>query len=86
MSIEIDVVVVKKHVFLNFVEFLKKYVRLKVKTKDSLCYYSYHYQIYLNMPECCYLYKQDSEYALGLKYAKILNMTGFSVCECYSAF
>ena len=69
MSIEIDVVVVKKHVFLNFVEFLKKYVRLKVKTKD-----------------CVYLYKQDSEYALGLKYAKILNITGFSMCECYSAF
>ena len=27
------------------------------------------------------LYKQDSEYALGLKYAKILNMASFSICE-----
>ena len=35
------------------------------------------------------LNKQDCEYALGpkySKYAKILNMTGFSICECYTAF
>ena len=34
------------------------------------------------------LNKQDSEYALSpkyAKYAKILNMTGFSICECYIA-
>ena len=28
-----------------------------------------------------YLYKQDSEYASGPKYAKILNMAGFSISE-----
>ena len=32
------------------------------------------------------LNKQDSEYALGPKYAKILNMAGFSICERYTAF
>ena len=38
------------------------------------------------------LNKQDSEYASGLKYAKILNygkvlaMTGFSKCERSTAF
>ena len=32
------------------------------------------------------LYKQDSEYASGPKYAKILNMEGFSICERYIAF
>ena len=32
------------------------------------------------------LYKQDSEYASGPKYAKILNMAGFSICERYTAF
>ena len=32
------------------------------------------------------LYKQDSEYASGPKYAKILNMAGFSVCDRYTAF
>ena len=37
------------------------------------------------MPEYAWmcLYKQDSEYALGPKYAKILNMTGFSICEAF---
>ena len=36
----------------------------------------------LNMPEYAWMYlnKQDSEYALGPKYAKILNMAGFSIC------
>ena len=28
-----------------------------------------------------YLNKQDSEYASGSKYAKILNMTSFLICE-----
>ena len=33
------------------------------------------------------LYKQDSEYAWGPKYAKILNMAGFStICQRYRAF
>ena len=32
------------------------------------------------------LYKQDSQYASGPKYAKILNMAGFSVCDRYTAF
>ena len=32
------------------------------------------------------LYKQDSEYTSGPKYAKILNMAGFSICESYTAF
>ena len=27
------------------------------------------------------LYQQDSEYASGLKFAKILNMAEFSICE-----
>ena len=31
------------------------------------------------------LNKKDSEYASGPKYAKILNMTGFSICERYTA-
>ena len=39
LSIEIDIIVVKKHIFLNFVE---KYVRSKRK-KESLSYYNYHY-------------------------------------------
>ena len=40
------------------------------------------------MPEYAWmcLYKQDSEYASGPKYAKILIMTGFSISECYTAF
>ena len=32
------------------------------------------------------LYEQDCEYASGPKYAKILNMAGFSKCERYTAF
>ena len=32
------------------------------------------------------LNKQNSEYTLGPKYAKILNMAGFSICEHYTAF
>ena len=31
------------------------------------------------------LNKQDFEYASGPKYVKILNMAGFSICECYTA-
>ena len=42
-SIEIDVIVVKKHVFLNFLE---KYVRLS--------YYNCHFWICLNIPEYAY--------------------------------
>ena len=40
------------------------------------------------MPEYAWmcLYKQDSKYASGPKYAKILNMAGFSVCDRYTAF
>ena len=40
------------------------------------------------MPEYAWinLYKQDSEYALGPKYVKILNMAGFSICKRYTAF
>ena len=43
------------------------------------------------MPEYTWmcLNKQDSEYASGpkyAKYAKILNMAGFSICERYTAF
>ena len=30
--------------------------------------------------------KQDSEYVSGPKYAKILNMARFSICERYTAF
>ena len=37
------------------------------------------------------LNKRDSEYAFGSKYVKILkfkvlNMTKFPICECYTAF
>ena len=32
------------------------------------------------------LYEQDSEYALCPKYVKILNMAGFPIRECYTAF
>ena len=37
----------------------------------------------LSMPEYAWmsLNKQDSEYAWGPKYAKFLNMVGFSICE-----
>ena len=40
------------------------------------------------MPEYAwmYLYKHDSDYALGHKYDKILNMAGFSICERYTVF
>ena len=40
------------------------------------------------MPEYAwmYLYKHDSDYALGPKYDKILNMAGFSICERYTVF
>ena len=31
------------------------------------------------------LIKQDSEYAWGPKYARIMNMAGFSICELYAA-
>ena len=31
-------------------------------------------------------YKQDSEYALDPKYAKILTMAYFSICKPYTAF
>ena len=31
-------------------------------------------------------YEQDSEYTSGPKYAKILNVTGFSICERCTAF
>ena len=33
-----------------------------------------------------WLNKQDFEYASGPKYAKILNMAVFSICERYAAF
>ena len=33
-----------------------------------------------------WLNKQDSEYALGPKYAKILNMAEYSICEHYTEF
>ena len=46
----------------------------------------------LNMPEYTWmcLNKQDFECASGSKYVKILNMAilnmaGFSICECYTA-
>ena len=32
------------------------------------------------------LHKQDSEYVSVPKYAKILNMAGFAMCERYTAF
>ena len=65
-----DVIVVKKHVFLNVVE---KYERLKWK-KIKLTWLQLSL---LDMPEYTWmcLYKQDSEYALSPKYAKILNMS-----------
>ena len=42
----------------------------------------------MNMPEYTWkwLNKQDSEYVLGPKCAKILNMTGFSISEHSIAF
>ena len=52
-SIEIDVIVAKKHVFLNFIE---KYVRLKWKKKVNLLNYHYGMSeypwIYLNKHDC----------------------------------
>ena len=40
------------------------------------------------MPEYAWMYlnKQDFEYASVPKYAEILNMAGFSICKCYTAF
>ena len=46
------------------------------------------------MPEYAWmcLNKQDSEYPSGPKYEqtskydKVLNMEGFSICECYTVF
>ena len=40
------------------------------------------------MPEYAWmcLFKQDFEYASGPKYAKILNMAKFWICERYTAF
>ena len=32
------------------------------------------------------LNKQDSEYAYGTKYAKILNLAGFLICERFTVF
>ena len=46
------------------------------------------YPSLLNMPEyirMC-LYKEDSGYDFGPKYGKVPNMTGFSICEHFTAF
>ena len=64
------------YIFLNFVE---KYVRLKWKKRKLML----SRLSLLNMPEYvrwC-LNKQDSEYALGPKYAKILNMAKFWIWQ-----
>ena len=68
-----------------------KLCKIKVKKKKLMLL-----QLSLsNMSECAwmYQYKQDSEYAWGHKYAKILNMAKFwiwragsSICERYTAF
>ena len=42
-----------------------------------LFYYNYYYWIYLHMAEN----QQDSEYALGPKYVKILNMVKFWIWQ-----
>ena len=60
--------IVKKHVFLIFVE---RYVRLKWKKKVNVI------SIIINEYAWMGLNKQDSEYVLGPKYAKILKMTKF---------
>ena len=78
--IEIAVIVVKKH----FLKFIWKVCKTKV-LKKTLMLFNYHYQILLNKSWMC-LYKQDSEYALGTKYAKILNMAVFSTCKPYITF
>ena len=67
-SIEIDAIIVKKHVFFNFVE---KYARFKWKKKVNVII-----TIIIEYAWMC-LNKKDSEHASGPKYAKILNMTGF---------
>ena len=66
-SIEIDVIVVKKHIFLNFFE---KYIRLKWKKKVNVIL------SLLNMPDYAYINRIDM-YASDPKYAKILNMAKF---------
>ena len=69
LSIEIDVIAVKKnHVFLNFVE---KYVRLKVKKQGNVIII-----IIIEYAWMC-LYKRYSEWASAPRYAKILNMAKF---------
>ena len=42
----------------------------------------------LNVPEYAWMCqtKQDSGYASGPKYTKILNMAGFSLCDRYTEF
>ena len=72
MSIEINVIVVKKHVFLKFVG---KYVRLKGK-KRKLMYYYLIITIIIEYA-CMCQNRQNFEYAYEPKYAKVLNMTKF---------
>ena len=71
-SIEIDVIVVKKYVFLNFVE---KYVRLTWKNKVNVTI-----AIIIDYAWIC-VNKQGSEYASGRKYVKILNMAKFWIWQ-----
>ena len=52
------------------------------------CLVTHTQNIRIKMPEYVWicLYEQDSEYTSGPKYAKILNVAGFSICERYTAF
>ena len=65
-----EVIVVKKHDFLNFVE---KYVTLKWK-KESLCYYNYRYWI------CLGSLSKNSEYGKVLN-MRALHCTVFWICK-----
>ena len=68
--------VVKKRIFLNFTG---KCVRLIVE-KRKLMHYYLIITIIIEYAWMC-LNKQDSEYADGPKYAKILNIAKFSISE-----
>ena len=61
---------------------IKKKKSIEVKKKRKLMLSLSNMPLYAWM---C-LHKQDSEYAWNPKYAKILSMAGFSICEHYAVF
>ena len=73
-SIKIDVIVVKKYI-ICLLRFYWKVCKIKMKKKVCVVM-----AIIIEYAWTC-LNKQGSEYALGLKYVKILNMMNFLVWQ-----